>query len=206
MPPSAVSYADAKAQVAHYKAIADSLDAPLTSLCCRLFRTNNEEHTMNILYTRRMGALGDLHFAEERLKVIVIEKRWRDFLVEAMGNTTGTVMQVDRSVEDFVAAEELSVGRLRAEATFRRVKTWAAARGWTLTFLGGGNEGVVVAPGVAGLGEEGGEGEKVKEEKGEQARKEKTKEMTSEFDVEKGLKTLAALEALIKAAAAPGCE
>ncbi len=165
-----VCCSQAKAQVAYHKVIVQNIEASLTSIAGRLFKTKYDKRDMRTLHARRIDALTDLHDAKQRFNGMVFEKGWRCFLVNIMGKTPNTILDIKIPREDLVVAVEESVGRRRAEAAFRRLKLWATRKGWTLKFLDDADEDVVVAPEVAGQGEDagtGGDDKNAKKEKDE---------------------------------------
>jgi len=202
----------AKAQVAYHKVIVQNIEASLTSLAGRLFKTKYDKRNMRTLHARRMSALTELHVAKQRFNGTVFEKRWRSFLVDIMGNSSDTILDIKIPREDLVVAVEESVGRRRVEAALRMLKLWATRKGWTLRFLGDVDEDVVVAPEVAGQDEEEkgeeekGEEEKVEEETGEEAEKEKTEKGTCGNSVDDGMESMEALKALCNAIPGWSCE
>lgn len=207
MPTFKECYIEAKAQLERHKNYARKVDTSLTRLVGILFKTDYEIHVIRTLCTHRDNALLDLHVARQRSNVMVFERRLRSFLVDIMGDTTEAIIDIEKSREELIVVVEESTGRCRAEAALRRLKIWAAVRGWTLKFLGDVDEHVVVAPGIAVQGEERkGEKEKGKEDTGEEAEKENKEEETGGYSVDAAMERLKAVLAWCSAFQKRSCE
>lgn len=175
MPTTYDACAGAIAEVESRKAVYDNLDAPLTSLCLTIFRTDDENHAMRVLYAHRMNALIDLQLARK-----IYSKVWgkccRKSLVEFIKTTSGTVVGLQKTREEYVLEVEGLMGRPAAEAVLGRLEFWVARKGCSLMFAGDAYDDAEVVSGVAGNGDEwkSGKGGGTKEE-GEKVEGDKNK-------------------------------
>lgn len=154
MPTTYDACAGAISEVESRKAIYDSLDAPLTSLCLTIFRTDDENHAMSALYACRMNALIGLQLARKRYS-----KLWgkccRKSLLELIKTTSGTVIGLQKTREEYVLEVEGLMGRPAAEAVLGRLELWVARKECSLMFAGDANVDAEAVSGVAGNGDEG---------------------------------------------------